>query len=130
MYIVSACLAGINCRWNGKNKLNRKIKEMVEKGEAIAACPEVMGGLPIPRKPAGIYGGVGDDVLDGRAKVRTCKDGEDITSYFIRGANEFLKLAQSKNIKAAILKNKSPSCGYGKTYKLDEKKVYSEENFI
>jgi len=150
MKVVSACLAGINCKWNGKSNINKKIKEMIEKGEAMAACPEVLGGLSTPRKPAGIYGGLGEDVLSGKAKVRASRDGEDMTSSFIRGAEEFLKLAQSKKIKTAILRNRSPSCGCGKTWQLDENfknhlingdgvttallkkngiKVYTEENF-
>lgn len=121
MKIVSACLAGVSCRWNGKSSLNKKVKEMVENGEAMAACPEVLGGLPVPRKPAGICGGLGEDVLIGKAKVRTVGDGEDQTIYYIRGAEEFLKMAKSRNVETAILRNKSPSCGCGKTWQLDDK---------
>lgn len=120
MKIVSACLAGERCRLNGKNSINEKIKEMVERGEAIAACPEVLGGLPVPRKPAGIHGGVGIDVIKNRAKVRTSKKGEDVTKQFLKGAEEFLKIVQAKNIKEAILRTPSPSCGCGKTWQLDK----------
>lgn len=151
MIIVSACLAGINCKWNGKNSVNKKIKEMIENGNALAVCPEVLGGLSIPRKSAGIYGGLGEDVINNKATVRTINLGEDQTDQFLKGAKEFLRIAQSKNIKIAILRNKSPSCGCGKTWQLDNKfnnhlvsgdgvtaallkkngiKVYTEENFV
>ncbi len=150
MIIVSACLAGIKCRWNGENDVNEKIKEMVERGDAIAACSELLGGLTIPRKSAGIYDGLGEDVLNNKATVRTIDDGEDLTEHFLKGANEFLKIAKSKNIKEAVLRTPSPSCGCGKTWQLDDKfvnhvvdgdgvtaallkkngiKVYTEENF-
>jgi uncharacterized protein YbbK (DUF523 family) len=150
MKIVSACLSGVNCRWNGKNSINEKIKKMVENGKAIAFCPEVLGGLPIPRKSCGIYGGFGEDVLNNKATVRTVKDGDDVTKQFLKGAEEFLKIAKSKNIRTAILRTPSPSCGCGKTWQLDESfvnhvvpsdgvttallkkngiKVYTEENF-
>jgi len=150
MIIVSACLAGIKCRWNGENDVNEKIKEMVEKKEAIAFCPEVLGGLSIPRKSCGIYDGVGKDTLNKKATVRTINDGKDLTKNFMKGAQEFLKIAKSKNIKVAILRTPSPSCGCGKTWQLDENfenhvipgdgvttallkkngiKVYTEENF-
>jgi uncharacterized protein YbbK (DUF523 family) len=123
MKIVSACLAGIKCRWNGENDVNKKIKEMVEKGDAIAACPEVLGGLTIPRKSCGVYGGFGEDVLKSKATVRTINNGEDLTENFLKGATEFLKIVQTKNIKEAILRTPSPSCGCGKTWKLDDKFV-------
>ncbi|EJI6714898.1 DUF523 domain-containing protein, partial [Listeria innocua] len=69
MIAVSACLAGIACRYDGKDKEITKIKQMVENGEAIPFCPEVAGGLEIPRNPAEIVGGDGKDVWLGRAKV-------------------------------------------------------------
>lgn len=121
MHIVSACLAGINCRWNGKNSINEKIKKMVENGDAIAACPEVLGGLSVPRISAGVYGGLGEDVLKNRATVRTINVGKDQTKQFLKGAEKFLKIAQSKNIKTAILRTPSPSCGCGRTWQLDDK---------
>jgi uncharacterized protein YbbK (DUF523 family) len=150
MKIVSACLSGVNCRWNGKNSINEKIKKMVENGEAIAFCPEVLGGLSIPRKSCGIHGGIGIDVIENRAKVRTTKKGEDVTKQFLKGAEEILRIVKSNDIKEAILRTPSPSCGCGKTWQLDknfrnhvvdgddvttallkknEIKVYTEENF-
>ncbi|MCS7106336.1 MAG: DUF523 domain-containing protein, partial [Candidatus Aenigmarchaeota archaeon] len=68
MKIVSACLAGINCKYNGKNNLNRKVLEMVKKGEAIPLCPEQLGGLPTPREPASLTKS-GEYVLEKKAKV-------------------------------------------------------------
>lgn len=120
MIIVSACLAGKRCSWDGKDTdTDLEIKEMVSKGEAIALCPEVLGGLDAPRKPCGIFGGVGQDVLEGKAKVKTVGDGEDRTIEFVRGADEVLKIARSKGIRRAILKTPSPSCGCGKVWQLD-----------
>jgi len=151
MKIVSACLAGVNCKWDGNNKLNKKIKKFVDRKEAIAACPEILGGLFTPRKPAGIYGGLGNDVWTGKAQVKTSREGEDQTEYYKRGALKFLELAKSKNIKIAILRDESPSCGCGKTWQLDDKfknhlvkgdgvtaallkkngiKVFTEKNFV
>lgn len=119
MKIVSACLAGVKCRWSGKDDVNKKIKKMVGDGEAFAACPEVLGGLTIPRKSCGIHGGLGEDVLKNKATVKTINDGENLTDNFLKGANEFLNIAKSKNIKEAILRTPSPSCGCGKTWQLD-----------
>jgi len=121
MKIVSACLAGENCRWNGGNRLNKKIKKLVEKGEAVTACPEILGGLTIPREPTGIHRGLGDDVWDGKAWVRTTKKGEDQSEHYKKGALKFLDIAKSRNIDTAVLANKSPSCGCGKTWQLDDK---------
>jgi uncharacterized protein YbbK (DUF523 family) len=83
---------------------------MVAEGHAVAICPEVAGGLPIPRLPAEIQGGDGRDVLEGRAKV-VRQDGVDITEAFIKGAHQALSLARKVGAKKAILKARSPSCG-------------------
>ncbi len=114
-YIVSACLAGINCRYDGENKLLRKVQRLVRQGKAIPVCPEQLGGLPTPRLPMEIQGGSGKDVLDGRTGVFT-KEGEDVTSQCIKGAHEVLKLAKLVGARVAILKARSPSCGYGQVY--------------
>ena len=120
MKLISACLLGINCKWDGKSKLNKKIIALSRKEVLIPVCPEQLGGLPTPRKPCGIYLGTGEDVLDGKAKVMT-RNGEDVTKFFIKGAEETLKIAKLFEIKESILKQGSPSCGYGRTYMLDEK---------
>lgn len=87
----------------------------MEKEGLIPVCPEVFGGLTTPRTPNEIVGGDGDDVIDGEAKVIT-KDGEDVTEEFIKGARRALEIARIFNIKKAILKQRSPSCGNGKIY--------------
>lgn len=113
--IVSACLAGANCRYNGKNKTNLRIKKLVEAGVGIAVCPEQLGGLTIPHQPAEIRKGSGEDVLDGKAKVLD-KEGKDLTDNSVKGAKEVLKIAKQLRAKKAILKSKSPSCGFGQIY--------------
>ncbi len=119
MKIVSACLAGENCKWNGKNNLSEAVRKMLERGEAVAACPEMLGGLSTPRKPCGILGGDGADVLDGKASVRSVGGGENFTAQFVKGAEELLKIAKASGADEAILKARSPSCGCGATWKLD-----------
>lgn len=115
MILVSACLAGINCSWDGRNKLDKKMKDLVDKKRAIAVCPEILGGRTIPRLKTEIEGGTGEDVLDGRARVIDEK-GRDVTSEFIRGAYLSLDIVRKYNIKEAVLKSKSPSCGVGRIY--------------
>lgn len=115
MYLVSACLAGANCRYNGTNKLNPQIQKLVSQGKAIPVCPEQLGGLSVPRPPSEIDGGSGEDVLDGKARVID-REGNNVTSAFLSGAREVLKIAQAKNANKAIFKSKSPSCGCGQIY--------------
>lgn len=105
MKIVSACLAGVKCRYDGESQPCDKILELVRNGEAIPVCPEQLGGLPTPRAQAEQQG----------AKVIT-KDGADVTNEFHRGAIEVLNLAKLVGCKEAILKSKSPSCGSGIVY--------------
>lgn len=112
MKIVSACLAGINCRWDGKNNLNRKVLKLVKEGKAIPVCPEQLGDLKTPRAGSGIFGGDGEDVISGKAKVIN-RNKQDITKNFIRGAKEVVRIAKLYNIKEAIFKQGSPSCGCG-----------------
>ena len=103
--LVSACLLGYNCKYNGKNNKNNKVLEYIKDKYVIPICPEVFGGLSTPRIPSEING---DKVIN--------KQGIDVTKYFIEGANKTLDIAKILNIKKAILKQKSPSCGYGKIY--------------
>jgi uncharacterized protein YbbK (DUF523 family) len=121
MKLVSGCLLGMKCRWDGKIKPNKKIIELSKRETLIPICPEQLGGLPTPRKPCGIFGGNAKDVLEGRAKVLSARDGKDFTKNFLRGAEESLKIAKLFGIKEAILKQGSPSCGSGRTYQLDKK---------
>jgi uncharacterized protein YbbK (DUF523 family) len=108
--IVSACLSGEICRYDGLSAENKAIKELVMKGKAIPVCPEVLGGLPVPRVPAEIEAGDGQAVLEGRSRVRNEK-GEDVTREYLAGAYKVLEIAQEANAAQAILKSKSPSCG-------------------
>jgi len=102
MIIVSGCLAGLNCRYDGGTKTNEEVVRLVAEGKAIPVCPEQMGGLTTPRLPCEI---IGDRVIR--------KDGLDVTAEFERGAAEALKVAELTGAKSAILKAKSPSCGAG-----------------
>ena len=110
MYIVSACLAGINCRYDGKNNLNKTAAALVKSGKAVPVCPEVLGGLDTPRDPSEI-------VIDqqGNKKVVTEK-GRDVTAEFKLGAEKTLKIAGIVEAKKALLQQRSPSCGCGKIY--------------
>lgn len=115
MKIVSACLCGINCAWNGKSKVSPKVLELIKSGELIPVCPEQLGGLSTPRIPQEIQGCSGENVLANRCKVMN-KNGEDVTAQFIRGAEEALKIAKLTGATEFIAKSKSPSCGCGSTY--------------
>lgn len=115
MVIVSACLAGINCKYSGGNSLNEPVRKLVAEGKAIPVCPEQLGGCMTPRPVVEIAGGTGADVLDGTCKVIR-KNGEDATREFVKGAEEVLNIARMVGAKKAILKAKSPSCGCGKIY--------------
>lgn len=115
MLLVSACLAGLNSRYDGRTIADEEICKLITEGKAIPVCPEQMGGLPTPRLPSEIRGGTGNDVLEGRAKVINLK-GEDVTDSYIRGAYEVLKLARLVGAEKVILKARSPSCGVGYIY--------------
>lgn len=88
---------------------------MWELGKAVEVCPEVLGGFGIPRVKATLFGGTGEAVLAGEARVVT-EDGADVTAAFIEGARRVLRIAREYGAKRAYLKQKSPSCGYGSTY--------------
>lgn len=115
MILVSSCLWGKRCKYNGGDNLNEQVVDYCRGKKVLCACPEVLGGLSIPRTPAEIIGGTAKDVLKGRAQVMT-KDGKDVTSEFVNGAYLTLELIKEHGIKLAILKAKSPSCGKGKIY--------------
>ena len=110
MLIVSACLAGLNCRYDGNNSLDREIERMSRTSEAFPVCPEELGGLPTPRTPSEIENGSGEDVLAGRSRVVNA-EGEDVTAHFIRGAWRTLALVRALGIQEGIFKARSPSCG-------------------
>ncbi|PIK16091.1 DUF523 domain-containing protein [Halobacteriovorax sp. JY17] len=103
--IVSACLAGLNCRYDGDNKRREDIVEMVKRGEAIPVCPEQLGGLSTPREPAEAV----------EEKVLTI-NGRDVTFEYSRGADEAFLITQMSGATEALLKSKSPMCGVGSVY--------------
>jgi uncharacterized protein YbbK (DUF523 family) len=115
MKLVSACLAGIPCRYDGQARGREGMTALVKAGEARTFCPETMGGLRIPRSPSEIVGGDGYDVLDGKAKVMS-KDGRDVTAKFIKGAQAVLEQYRKLGAEEVLLKSKSPSCGVGRIY--------------
>lgn len=119
MKLCSACLLGLECRYDGKSNLEKASEQLLQEfrnGNVIPVCPEQLGGLSTPRTPSEIQGRMsGEDVLDGRCKVLG-KNGEDVTPQFIKGAYEVLKIAQSLGITEYMGVQKSPSCGCGKTY--------------
>lgn len=123
MILISACLAGINCRYDGGNNLNEKIFELVRDGKAILVCPEQLGGLSTPRVPAEI-------ISKENKKLVITKTGEDVTHQYERGALEVLSLANKIGITKAILKANSPSCGCGIVYDGTFSKTKIEGNGI
>ncbi|MDF2906225.1 MAG: hypothetical protein K0R34_1546 [Herbinix sp.] len=106
MYLVSACLAGVNCRYDGKGSVNEKVLELVNQGLAIPVCPEQLGGLTTPRISCEL---VGD-------KKVVNKEGTDRTEEFMLGAERTLLIAKALGVNKAIMKSKSPSCGCGQIY--------------
>lgn len=109
MVLISACLVGLNCKYNGKNNYNKKALQLVKNGEAIPICPEQLGGFPTPRNPAEIK------IINNKRYVFDNKN-KDLTDDFVKGANEVLNLAKKLDIKKFILQSRSPSCGVGKIY--------------
>jgi len=103
--LVSACLLGYNCKYNGKNNYNSKIVELLKEHEVVPVCPEMFGGLSCPRIPCEK---VGNKIMD--------KEGNDCTKQFIKGAEIALNIAKGKQVDFAILQRRSPSCGYSLIY--------------
>lgn len=103
--LVSACLLGTDCRYNGAGCYWAGMEALKVRHHLIPVCPEVYGGLPIPREPAEI---IGDRVMT--------RSGRDVTAQYEKGAREMLALAKMLGCRAAVLKSKSPSCGKGQIY--------------
>ncbi|UCF82373.1 MAG: DUF523 domain-containing protein [Desulfobacteraceae bacterium] len=108
--MISACLLGIHCRYDGWHSLCPDLADFVISVSFIPFCPEQLGGLPTPRPPANITGGDGRDILLGGANVVNGSE-EDVTDSFNKGAQEALRLAALAGATFAIMKDKSPSCG-------------------
>ncbi len=107
--LVSACLIGVHCRYDGKcqniPEFMDKLPILMKDYNLVPVCPEVFGGMTTPRLPS--------EILDGRV---VNIQGEDVTDNFVRGANEAVRLARLYNCRYAILKKRSPSCGSGMVY--------------
>ncbi len=103
--LVSACLLGTPCRYDGKAKKNEAVCALAERFELIPVCPEVLGGLPTPRTPS-----------ERRGERVVMRDGRDVTAEYRRGAERALELARREGAAAAVLKERSPSCGSGEIY--------------
>ncbi|WP_141583015.1 DUF523 domain-containing protein [Actinomadura sp. WMMA1423] len=115
--LVSSCLAGRPVRYDGAAKpvAGGLFERWRAEGRLVPFCPEVSGGLPVPRPPAEIVGGDGGDVLDGTARILT-GGGADVTGEFLRGARLALEAARRSSARLALLKEGSPSCGGHRVY--------------
>ena len=103
--MVSACLAGENCKYNGGNNRNEKVLQMMAENEVIMVCPEQMGGLPTPRLPS--------EIVDG---VVTAKDGRIVDGEFRAGAAKCVEIARREKPDLIVLQSRSPSCGVKQRY--------------
>ena len=103
--LVSACLLGVPCRYDGQSKAHPLARALCEKHHVVPVCGEIFGGLPTPRPPAEIQG---DQVVT--------RDGRDVTEAYRRGAEAAAQLARLTGAEAAVLKERSPSCGSGAVY--------------
>lgn len=148
MIVISACLVGEKVRYDGNHKLDLFYKNLIDEKKAISICPEILGGLQVPREPAEIIGGDGYDVWNDQAKVMTVT-GRDVTIQFKEGAKRALSIIKDLNADTVILKSDSPSCGstviYDGTFTGNKKEgvgvttalftlndinVYDEKNFL
>lgn len=102
---VSACLLGDNCKYNRGNNYSEKLVEFLKDYQVISLCPEVLGGLPTPRKPA--------EIVDGRVKL---KNGDSVDYEFRKGALIALEKVLENQVDLVILQSRSPSCGVNKIY--------------
>ena len=103
--LISACLLGRNCKYNGGNNYHPLTEKLRERYDLVPVCPECFGGLPIPHEPSER---VGDKVLS--------KSGDDVTAAFQKGAERTVEAARRSGARKAVLKERSPSCGFGTIY--------------
>jgi len=115
--LLSACLLGKPVRYDGKSKTlhNATLDQLLSQDRVISFCPEVAGGLPVPRATAEIQAGDGAAVIAKQASVKT-QDGTNVSEYFLSGAQQALALCRQHEITVAILTESSPSCGSGRIY--------------
>lgn len=102
---VSACLLGENCKYNGGNNYSEKLVDYIKGNDVLSVCPEVMGGLPVPRESAEIVNG-----------VVSHKDGTSVDKEFRKGAKKALEIVKEENVDLVILQSRSPSCGVNSIY--------------
>jgi purine nucleoside phosphorylase len=102
---VSACLIGENCKYNGGNNYSEKVIDYIKGNEVLPVCPEVLGGLPVPRETAEIVNG-----------VVSHKDGTSVDKEFRKGAKKALEIVKEENVDLVILQSRSPSCGVNSIY--------------
>jgi len=110
MIIVSACLIGIQCRYDGGTSLDETILPILSQDGYVPLCPEQLGGLSTPRLPSQIVTGSGEEVLNGTSHIIDA-EGRDVTEHFLRGAREVARIARLMKIDTALMKEYSPSCG-------------------
>ncbi len=103
--LVSACLLGENCKYNGGNNKNEDVIKLGNKHTLVPVCPECFAGLSIPRVPS--------EIKDGRV---FSKEGKDVSAEFYDGAEKTLYIAEETGCQLAVLKERSPSCGFGEIY--------------
>ena len=115
--LVSACLLGDPVRYDGKAKNldHAGLQQLLTQNRVIAFCPEVAGGLSVPRAAAEIVAGDGNAVIAGTAQVKT-REGNDVSDYFLAGAEQALVLCRQHDINTALLTESSPSCGSSQIY--------------
>ncbi|MBI1216297.1 MAG: DUF523 domain-containing protein [Alphaproteobacteria bacterium] len=122
--LVSACFLGEDVTYDGGSNFvdHPLMQKWIKEGRLVRVCPEMAGGLPQRRPPANIIGpGGGEGVIDGAARVLT--EHGDVTEQFLRGANRALELVKRHDIKIAIMKEKSPSCGSHEIFDGEGKEV-------
>ena len=103
--LCSACLLGVKCRYDGRSKANKQVLDLAKKSILIPVCPEQLAGFPVPR-----------DMTEMSGAVVVSSSGKDLSKRFTDGARETLRIAKLFNVKEALLKQRSPSCGCGQIY--------------
>ena len=103
--VVSACLLGENCKYNGGNNYSAKLEELLRGKKIVSVCPEVLGGLSTPREPCEVKN---EEVINSA--------GEKLTDAFVKGAEIAIKKAKENGAKVAVLQSRSPSCGVKQIY--------------
>ncbi len=115
-YIVSACLIGERCRYNGEGKRHAGVVRFLRGKRYFALCPEMLAGWGSPRPPVQFHGGGASEAAEGKARIKDSQ-GRDRTASLIKGITKALRQALLLEAREAILKEKSPSCGVKRIYR-------------